>query len=117
MTDSPFLTVPELASLLRVKVWTVYEWTRAIGPHSVPCYQGGKRLLFDRDEALEWFRTTQRKEILSTSPGRRRRVLATARRRAPDNQSEGQQRRRAGRTRVSANGPAAVALEVPSSDG
>ncbi len=57
--ESPFLTVQELAPLLRVPVSRVYDWTRRVGPDPIPAYRGGKRLLFDREEVLAWFRRTQ----------------------------------------------------------
>jgi hypothetical protein len=77
------LTVPELAALLRVPVSRVYEWSRAIGPDSIPSYRAGKRIVFERDEAVEWFFKTQRRDGMSArargnqsllTPHRRRRV-------------------------------------------
>ncbi len=58
-TASPFLTVPETAMLLRIPRSLVYEWTRT---RAIPCYQAGKRLLFDRHEVLTWYKQTHRRE-------------------------------------------------------
>jgi len=67
---SPFLILPEVAALLRVPPSRVYEWTRT---RAIPCYEGSKRLLFDRDEVLTWYRQTHRRErIPSSGPHRRR---------------------------------------------
>ena len=72
--SSPFVTVRETASLLRVPLSWVYERTRQ--PDGIPCYRAGKALVFDREEVLRWFRETCRHRLL---PGDRRR-----RKRAPD---------------------------------
>ncbi len=65
--ESPFLTVPEISRLLRVPCSLVYEWTRT---RAIPCYQAGKRLLFDWEEVLTWYKQTYRREGLY--PGARR---------------------------------------------
>ncbi len=65
--ESPFLTVPEISRLLRVPCSLVYEWTRT---RAIPCYQAGKRLLFDWDEVLTWYKQTYRRE--GQYPGARR---------------------------------------------
>ncbi len=65
--ESPFLTVPEISRLLRVPCSLVYEWTRT---RAIPCYQAGKRLLFDWAEVLTWYKQTYRREGLY--PGARR---------------------------------------------
>ncbi len=57
---SPFLAVEGIAAFLRVKTSTVYEWTRRRGPGSIPRYKGGRCLLFDPAEVLDWFRETRR---------------------------------------------------------
>ncbi len=104
-SGSPFLTVPELAALLRVPVSWVYEQTRRIGPDAIPCYRAGKRLVFDREEALAWFQETQRHQIL---PMDRRR-----KRRAPDDGTGGHRTGGPRLTRRSANGASAVAVTLP----
>ena len=42
MDGSPFLTVPELAAVLRVSTETVHEWTRRRGPDAVPRVRLGR---------------------------------------------------------------------------
>lgn len=59
--EAGFITVPELAAILRVPVSCVYEWTRRSGPESIPSYKAGKRLVFDQAEVLAWFKETQRR--------------------------------------------------------
>lgn len=47
-----YLTVHEVAELLRTPVSTVYQWSyRGDGP---PARKVGRRLLFKRDEVIEW---------------------------------------------------------------
>lgn len=84
MDGSPFLLVPEVAALLRVRTSTVYSWTRQVGPDAVPCYRAGKALVFDRDEVLVWFRSVQRHNTpgvvtrprrIRRMPGRRRSLV------------------------------------------
>ncbi len=60
-SEVQLLTVPELAVLLRVPLSRVYEWTRSVGPNSVPSYRAGRRVVFQRAEALGWFFRTQRR--------------------------------------------------------
>ena len=75
MTDptSPFLTVEEVAVLLRVPRSWVYEQTRLVGNDAIPRYRAGKRLVFLRDEVLAWFTDTRRVgPDLGTRPRRRR---------------------------------------------
>ena len=101
--SSPFVTVRETASLLRVPLSWVYERTRQ--PDGIPCYRAGKALVFDREEVLRWFRETCRHRLL---PGDRRR-----RKRAPNTRPEGLRAKKAAPTRLSANGPTAVAIRLP----
>lgn len=50
--ESPnFLTVEELANLLRVKKRTVYEW---VSQEKIPFRKAGRHTLFLLDEILEW---------------------------------------------------------------
>ena len=50
--ESPrFLTVEELALMLRVEVRTVYSW---VSKGSVPFRKAGRRTVFLLDEILEW---------------------------------------------------------------
>lgn len=46
-----FLTVDELAVMLRVEVRTVYSW---VSKGSVPFRKAGRRTVFLLDEILEW---------------------------------------------------------------
>ena len=46
-----FLTVPEVAELLRVKERTVYTW---VSKRIIPYRKAGRFTLFDRDEILRW---------------------------------------------------------------
>ena len=124
---SPFVTVREIAALLRVSRWTILEWTRSVDPDAIPCY-GRKPLLFKADEVLEWFERTQRRRGAvrvetgrpppRPSPRRSRGngVLARRRRRASKGMSDGQGGSGPGMTRVSEDRSAARALAVPSDD-
>ena len=46
-----FLTVEELANMLRVKKRTVYEW---VSKEVIPFRKAGNRTLFLLDEIIEW---------------------------------------------------------------
>ena len=46
-----FLTVDELASMLRVKKRTVYEW---VSREAIPFRKAGDRTIFLLDEILDW---------------------------------------------------------------
>ena len=46
-----FLTVDELAEMLRVEVRTVYSW---VSQEKVPFRKAGRRTIFLIDEILEW---------------------------------------------------------------
>jgi excisionase family DNA binding protein len=48
-----FLTVPEVAALLRLSERTVYDM---VSQRRIPFRKAGDRTLFDRDEILEWTR-------------------------------------------------------------
>ena len=51
-TEKPrFLTVEELAEMLRVEVRTVYSW---VSQEKVPFRKAGRRTIFLIDEILEW---------------------------------------------------------------
>jgi excisionase family DNA binding protein len=52
MLERPrFMTVEELALMLRVEVRTVYSW---VSKGSVPFRKAGRRTVFLLDEILEW---------------------------------------------------------------
>ncbi len=46
-----FLTVVEVAEMLRVKERTVYTW---VSKRMIPYRKAGRFTLFDRDEILRW---------------------------------------------------------------
>jgi excisionase family DNA binding protein len=46
-----FLTVPEVATLLRLSERTVYDM---VSQRRIPFRKAGDRTLFDRDEILAW---------------------------------------------------------------
>ena len=51
-TQKPsFLTVEELAEMLRVEVRTVYSW---VSKGTVPFRKAGRRTVFLLDEIMEW---------------------------------------------------------------
>ena len=62
--EPPYLTVPELAAILRVPVSCVYSWTSRVGPNAIPRYRLGKRLGFRLDEVLKWVEEHQRVGIV-----------------------------------------------------
>jgi excisionase family DNA binding protein len=51
ITSPNFLTVEELATMLRVKKRTVYEW---VSREKIPFRKAGDRTLFLLDEIMEW---------------------------------------------------------------
>jgi excisionase family DNA binding protein len=46
-----FLTVPEVAALLRLSEHTIYDM---VSQRRIPFRKAGDRTLFDRDEILAW---------------------------------------------------------------
>lgn len=48
---SPLLTVPEVASFLRVKERLIYTW---VSQGKIPYRKAGRFTLFDRDEIVAW---------------------------------------------------------------
>lgn len=106
-----FVTVEEVAELLRVPRSRIYDWTRQ---RLIPAYRGGKRLLFDREEVLAWFKQTQRVENgLSPASTRSRRVLVGRRRGAPHRASGGRDGESPTEMRGLRSGAAAVARRLP----
>lgn len=111
---SPYLTVPELGAVLRVPVSTVYTWTRQVGPDTIPCYLAGKRLVFDREEVLAWFKRTQRREGWHPpTRGGVQRVAARSKRTTPEGQSGGRRGRKPRKTGLPAATSATVAPPLP----
>ena len=54
-----FLTVKELADLLKVPVSWVYSRTRLTGPDTIPCLSCGKYKRFLKNNVLEWLEKQQ----------------------------------------------------------
>ena len=54
-TDLQFLTVPEVARLLKVSPKSILRWAKADA--SLPVLRVGRVLRFDRDRLLSWLRT------------------------------------------------------------
>jgi excisionase family DNA binding protein len=46
-----FLTVKELAEMLRVKVRTIYSWVEA---DLIPYHKPGRTMIFRLDEIIDW---------------------------------------------------------------
>ena len=59
-SPSPFITVGEVAALLRVPRSCVYTWTSRVGPGAIPRYKAGRQLVFIEKEVLDWFTETHR---------------------------------------------------------
>jgi hypothetical protein len=110
--DALFVDAEELAKVLPVSAYWLKAQARRTDPDALPSYRGGKRVVFLEAQAVEWFMRTQRRTPVPSLP-RRRRVPVAARRRASGKRPEGRTAGNAHRTRVSAFGPPAVALEVP----
>lgn len=53
-----FLTVEEVAKLLRVKPRTIHYW---VAERRIPFRKAGRFTLFDRDEVINWTRGEQAK--------------------------------------------------------
>lgn len=54
MDDTVWMTLPEVATVLRVSPRTLYAWREEGG--GPPGFRVGRRLLFDRDEVKGWVR-------------------------------------------------------------
>jgi excisionase family DNA binding protein len=52
-----FLTVEEVAELLRVSPRTIYDW---VSQRQIPFHKAGRRTIFLLDEILAW--TTERRQ-------------------------------------------------------
>ena len=57
-----FLTVGEVATLLRLSKQTVYDF---VSTRRIPYRKAGDRTLFDRDEIIEWTKCDNRPEPVS----------------------------------------------------
>lgn len=56
LTLPKFLTVEEVADLLRVSHRSVYDW---VSQGEVPFHKAGRRTIFLLDEILEWTRSEE----------------------------------------------------------
>ena len=57
LSSPRFLTVEEVAELLRVSPRSVYDW---VSQGTIPFHKAGRRTIFLLDEILEW--TSQKNE-------------------------------------------------------
>ncbi|HEX8073220.1 MAG TPA: helix-turn-helix domain-containing protein [Pyrinomonadaceae bacterium] len=55
-----FLTVEEVATLLRVKPRAVYQW---VSERKIPFRKAGRYTLFDRAEIVEWTKGEAKKTV------------------------------------------------------
>lgn len=63
MSKEELLTVPELATALRVPDSWVYGETRKTGSGSIPRLRVGKYLRFNLQEVLDWLKEKQAREV------------------------------------------------------
>jgi putative molybdopterin biosynthesis protein len=57
LTRPQFLTVEEVAELLRVSPRSIYDW---VSQRQIPFHKAGRRTIFLLDEILAW--TTERRQ-------------------------------------------------------
>jgi putative molybdopterin biosynthesis protein len=57
LTRPQFLTVEEVADLLRVSPRSIYDW---VSQRQIPFHKAGRRTIFLLDEILAW--TTERRQ-------------------------------------------------------
>ena len=69
--NTRFLTVEEIASLLRKKVRTIREWCYN---QSIPHYKVGNSLLFKENEVLIWIDENYRVEIRKALNGNKNQI-------------------------------------------
>ncbi len=75
-----FVDAETLGRLLGgVSAYTVKAWARRT-VDGLPSYRAGKRVVFDPDEALAWFKAHQRRQSALPLPRRRVRTREEARR-------------------------------------
>lgn len=60
MNKEDLLTVPELATALKVQPSWVYGETRKTGKGSIPRLRVGKYLRFSLEEVMDWLRRQQK---------------------------------------------------------
>lgn len=52
-----FVPIEVLAERIGVKVGTIRELCRGLGPDKIPAYRIGKRLMFDVNEVIAWIKS------------------------------------------------------------
>jgi len=57
-----FLTISELADVLKVKKSFLYSRTRETGPGSIPRLRVGKYIRFELDKVLNWLKSQNESE-------------------------------------------------------
>ena len=60
LSEPQFLTVAEVATLLRVKPRTIYEWT---AQRKIPFRKAGRYTIFDREEIIEGTKREARQTV------------------------------------------------------
>jgi excisionase family DNA binding protein len=61
--ESKYLTVNELAVLLKINKNWIYSRTRERGPDSIPHLRLGKFIRFDEKSILEWLKKKQQERV------------------------------------------------------
>lgn len=56
MNDHGFLTIDEMAKLLKVHNSWLYSRTRMTGPESIPKVKVGKYIRFIKDDVMAWIK-------------------------------------------------------------
>ena len=66
-SENPFLTLEEVANLLRTPAKTLYSWRyERKGP---PAFKVGKKLLYPRARLLEWIDSQMAEQNSDRQPG------------------------------------------------
>ena len=56
MKETNFLTIAEMADILKVPKSWLYSRTRETGPESIPRIKIGKYIRFQQDKVMEWIK-------------------------------------------------------------
>jgi len=62
VVNQNFLTISELADVLKVKKSFLYSRTRETGPGSIPRLRVGKYIRFELDKVLNWLKSQNESE-------------------------------------------------------
>lgn len=57
--DSDYLTITELAALLKIRKSWIYARTRERGPNAIPQIRIGKFIRFEKSSVLDWIMKQQ----------------------------------------------------------